>query len=63
MKHNEISRGSLMMSIGFLMGLFSSVLAIYYPNIRYIGLGVLLSFVIVLIGQVLFFRDLKKYKE
>jgi len=62
MKHNEISRGALMMSIGFLMGLFSSVLAIY-SNIKYIGLGVPLSFVIVLIGQVLFFKDLKKYKE
>jgi hypothetical protein len=61
MKHNEISRGLLMMSIGFLMGLLSVVLTIHYPNIGYIGW--LISFVIALIGQVLFFKDLKKYKE
>jgi len=61
MKHNEISRGLLMMSIGFLMGLLSVVLTIHYPNIGYIGW--LISFVIALIGMTLFFIDLKKYKE
>lgn len=62
MKHNKISRGALMMSIGFLTGLFSSLFAMY-SNIRYLGLGVPFAFIIILIGQVLVFKDLKKFKE
>lgn len=61
MKHNEINRGLVLMSISFLMALVFFVLGLHYPNIG--DVGVLLSFLIMLIGQVLFFRNLKKYKE
>jgi hypothetical protein len=61
MKHNEITRGAVLMSTGFLLALFFFVLGLHYSNIGHIG--ILLSFVILLIGQILAFRDLKKDKE
>ncbi len=61
MKHNEITRGAVLMSTGFLLALFFFIIGLHYPNIGHIGIQ--LSFVIMLIGLVLAFRDLKKYKE
>jgi Flp pilus assembly protein TadB len=58
---NEINRGAVLMSAGFLLALFFFVVGLHYPSIGHIG--ILLSFVLLLIGQILAFRDLKKYKE
>ncbi len=66
MKHNEIDRnkidrGVLLLSIGFLLALFFFILGLHYPSIG--NIGILLSIIIGLIGLVLAFKDLKKYKE
>jgi len=61
MKHNEIDRGALLMSTGFLLALFFFIIGLHYPNIGHIG--ILLSIIIGSIGMILFFIDLKKYKE
>ncbi len=61
MKHNKITRGAALMSTGFLLALFFFVLGLHYPRIGHIG--ILFSFVILLIGQIIAFIDLKKYKE
>lgn len=60
MKHNQI--GLFLASIGLLLGLFSFELGKYiHHSIGYFG--VLLSFILTLVGIIFIFKDLKEYRK
>jgi len=60
MKHNQT--GLLFMSISLLLGVFSFELGRYIHSLKVLGMA--LSFVLMLIGIVLFFREeLNKHKK